>query len=199
MKSIIEIGGIDGSGKSTLATRLSSELEKRGFSIYLPPSAVTLSHLFPRELGVRKSWYLTAGLEEIAGANIDGLCRRIALGLDSECDYVLLDRGYRTTKASIMARAMQRGYSSETAARLFEGVSGRYALHPVENKNILLTVNIDEAMRRNKQHGNNAFQQYVQHFADSLILEWKGDEGHVISSEKPADKVAREALEKILA
>jgi thymidylate kinase len=168
---IYEIGGIDNSGKTTQIRELRKKLNPE--TVFVPPSLVQYTSKFPQTLKERVEWYSKGEIEDIVVATFVGANNRVKEISNREEDYVLLDRGYLTLNASLIARVMLRTKKEFSYAKDFVKEirnSSEYDRH--ENASFLLFFDTDDWMadieKREGDKFHTEFKDYLFLFNECL-------------------------------
>lgn len=199
MKSgkIIEFGGVDGCGKSTQLSLMSEDLRELGYDIHIPKTAVQCSKLYPQSLDERKRWYASSTPETIIEANIDGTLRRFEDAMKSKADYVLLDRGFYTTKSSSIAHMCLK-YAYDDAKDYVENEYEKHGISDFEDEHLFYTASFDTICERLGDECTPGFMVYLSRFYDSMHDSIRESGIRPIYSERPLLSVRSDSLATIL-
>lgn len=194
---IIEFGGIDGCGKSTQLNLISEDLKDLGYAVHIPKTAVQSSKLYPQSLDERKRWYRSSSPETILEANIDGTLRRFDEAMKSDADYVLLDRGFYTTKSASVAR-MCLNLAYDDAKEFVENQYEKHGITDIEDEHLLYTASLDTMCERLGDECTPGFMVYLSRFYDSMNDSIRESGIRPIYSDRPLLSVRTDSLATIL-
>jgi len=140
---IVEVGGMDGSGKSVQVNYLFNYFLGKGKSVYVPKPIYQFNPNIPQGLESRIEWYKNENPVKIVEENIKGAKARNNLAQKINSEYVLLDRGYYTTWASMVSRLDGKDPES-----IVDFIARDLNYYPIEDKHIIYETDFETIKKR---------------------------------------------------
>ncbi len=169
---IYEIAGIDNSGKTTQINELKKIYGEN--NIFIPPSLIEYTTLFPHDLKERINWYKSENVETIIKTTFTGAKERSGDILKINREYTFLDRGYLTLNASLIARTMmKKNKSFNDAEYLVDKIRQKIGYTREEDLSFLLyfkdsNTALNTSKSRSKEPYDADFAEYVYLFNECL-------------------------------
>jgi thymidylate kinase len=178
---IVEIGGMDGSGKTIQVSYLFNYFTEKGKTVYIPKPIYKFNPKIPQYLENRIAWYMNENAVKVVEENLKAAKARNYLVQKIGSEYVLLDRGYYTTWASMVARLDGKDPDS-----IVDYIARDLNFYPIEDKHIIYEADFDTIKKRTNP--SKSFELYLVKFKREMDL-INDDEAYKVDATKSRKEV----------